>query len=260
MDKTYVSRSSGGLSSFSGTTLNDRYNYQQLSTFWSQQRATSRTTDWLYKFEYRIKDYEDYTAIGVSNLDYQLFTLTNQLDHKINKKHQQQVELKLSHREYKDKRQQDIEGNDIINSELTYLDTALGYEYSWQQKKRHNLAMSLDYVIRKDNGSGYYDSQKSTLKVTSKYRLNSKVSFTTQYQFIDFSYDRPSVKATDATTEDYSSHQQHRVKINSRFKLDRYLPITTQWLMGYQYVNEDSNTPQYTYERHIIETGLSFKF
>ena len=260
LDKTYVSRLSGGLSSYSGTQLNDRYNYQQLSTYWSQQRKATRSVDWLYKLEYRVKDYDDYSSIKISNLDYQSATLTNGFNHKITKRLQHNVSLKISHRDYKDKRQKDIKGEDISNSQLSYLDSTLGYEHLWQHSKRHKLSASLDYMLRKDNGSGYYDSREGTLKITSKYRLNAKTAFTAQYQYVDFSYERPSVQNTDTTTEEYSSHQQHRIKLNSRINLNRYLPLNTQWLVAYQYVNEESDKTQYAYERHIFETGLRFKF
>ena len=260
LDKTYVSRLSGGLSSYSGTKLNDRYDYQQLSTYWSQQRKATRSVDWLYKLEYRVKDYDDFSSINISNLDYQSATLTNGFRHKISKKLQHTISLKMGHRDYKDKRQKDINGKDIANSQLSYLDSTLGYEHLWQHSKRHKLSASLDYMLRKDNGSGYYDSHESTFKITSKYRLNAKAAFSAQYQYVDFSYERPSVQDTDSTTEEYSSHQQHRIKLNSRFNLNRYLPLNAQWLMAYEYVNEDSDKSQYTYKRHIFETGLRFKF
>ena len=260
LDKTYVSRLSGGLSSYSDTQLNDRYDYQQLSTYWSQQHKVTRSLDWRYKLAYRVKDYDDFSTINISNLDYQSVTLTNDFSHKITKRLHHIASLKISHRDYQDKRQKDIKGEDLTNTELSYLDSTLGYEHLWQQTKRHKLSASWDYMLRKDNGSGYYDSRESTLKITSKYRLNAKTAFTAQYQYVDFSYERPSVQSTDTTTEEYSSHQQHRIKLNSRINLRRYLPLNAQWLMAYEFVNEDSDKSQYTYKRHILETGLRFTF
>ncbi len=260
LDKTYVSRLSGGLSSYSGTRLNDRYNYQQLSTYWSQQRRTTRSIDWLYKLEYRKKDYDNFSSVGVSNLNYQSLALTNDFNHKITKRLQHEVSLKISHRDYQDKRQKDLKGDNIANTDLSYLDSTLGYEQLWQQTKRHELSVSLDYMLRKDNGRGYYDSRESTLKITSKYRLNAKTSFTAQYKYVDFSYERPAVQNTDTTTEEYSSHQLQSVKLNSQVKLKGYLPLNAQWLMKYQYLNDDSDKSQYAYERHIFETGIRFKF
>ena len=260
LDKTYVSRLSGGLSRYSGAELNDRYNYQQLTSYWSQKKAVNRKTDWQYKLEYRIKDYDDFSSISISNLDYQSFAIGNQFHHKASKRIQHQVGLNLSQRNYKDKRQKDIKGKDINNTDLNYLDTTLGYEILWKQNKRHKISVSFDYLLRKDNSTGYYDSHESTLRLTSKYRLNTKASFSAQYQYVDFSYERPTVPSSDPTTEDYSSHQQHRIKLGNRINLKAYLPLNAQLLINYQYVNENSDKSQYSYERHIVETGLRFKF
>jgi hypothetical protein len=260
LDKTYVSRLSGGLSSYSGSNLNDRYNYQQLSSYWSQKITAARHLGWEYKIEYRLKDYDDFSSIGISDLDYQSLSLTNEFTHKISKALQHQASVKLTRRDYKDKRQKNLQGNDEANTELSYLDAHFNYQHLWQQTKRHKLSMSLGYLLRKDNGSGYYDSAESTLKLTSKYRLSAKTSFSAQYQYVDFAYDRPSTQTSDATTEEYSSHQQHRLKLNSKVSLNRYFPVNAQWLINFQYIDENSDKSQYAYERLIFETGLRFKF
>ena len=260
LDKTYVSRLSGGLSSYAGTQLNKRYNYQQLSTQYEQHINLSKKSQWQYELAYKNKDYENYANAGISDLDYQALNIENRFQRFISKRQHQQWRLNLAHRQYANKLQKDIKGDDIKDTNLTYLDATLGYEHSWQSSRKHTASVSTEYMKRDDNGSGYYNSHESSISFHSKYRFTGKSSFSSQYQYTDFAYERPSTQLSDTTTEEYGSHQKHRVKLKGRININRYLPLNAMLLLDYQYEQVSADKSQYQYSRHILETGLKFKF
>ncbi len=260
LDKTYVSRLSGGLSSYAGTLLNKRYNYQQLSTQYEQHINLSKRSQWQYELAYKNKDYENYANAGISDLDYQALNIENRFQHFLSKRQNQQWRLNLAHRQYDNKLQKNISGDDLKNTNLTYLDATLGYEHSWQSSKKHTASVSAEYMKRDDNSSGYYNSHESSITLGSKYRLANKSYISSQYQYTDFAYERPSVQTSDTTTQEYGSHQKHRIKLKGRVNLNPYLPLDANLLLAYQYEQVNADKSQYQYSRHILETGLKFKF
>ncbi len=260
LDKTYVSRLSGGLSSYSGTQLNNRYNYQQISTQYEQHINLTKKSQWQYELGYKHKDYEDYASLNISNLDYQAMNIENRIQRFMSKRHDQQWRLNLAHRQYANKLQKSIKGDDLAGTNLTYLDATLGFEHSWQASRKYKLSVTSEFMKRADNGSGYNDSHESTLTLASKYSFATKSYFSTQYQYTDFTYERPSTQISDTTTQEYGSHQKHRLKLNGRLNLNKYLPLDAILLLAYQYEKVDADKAQYQYSRHILETGLKFKF
>ena len=259
-DKTYVSRLSGGLSSYAGTQLNKRYNYQQFTTQYEQHINLSKKSQWQYELAYKNKDYENYANAGISDLDYQALNIENRFQRFISKRQHQQWRLNLAHRQYANKLQKDIKGDDIKDTNLTYLDATLGYEHSWQSSRKHTASVSTEYMKRDDNSSGYYNSHESSITLGSKYRLAGKSYISSQYQYTNFAYERPSVQTSDTTTQEYGSHQKHRIKLKGRVNLNQYLPLDANLLLAYQYEQVNADKSQYQYSRHIVETGLRFKF
>ncbi len=258
-DKTYVSRLNGGLSSYSGESLDDRYDYTQLTLKWQKQYRLSKTLAWQYLSQFKQKNYEDFDSLNITNLDYRIVTLGNVFEHKINKRQKDEFSLELSYRRFTHREQVDINGADMANTQLGYIDAALAYEHTLKTSKRHKLAMTLSYEKRKDNGSGYYDNRKGKIELQSRYRVGGKGSLITSYQFSDFAYDRDSNQSQTSTTDEYSANQKHQLKLNGKVNVSAYLPMNAQWLMGYRFEQINADKAQYSYQRHQLETGLKFE-
>ncbi len=258
-DKTYVSRLSGGLSSYSGESLDDRYDYTQLNLKWQKQYNLTRNLAWEYEVKFKQKNYQDFDSLNITDLDYRILTLGNMFEYKINKRQKDEFSVDVSYRFYTHREKVDISGADIANTQLGYIDAALTYEHTLKTSKRHKLAMGLTYEKRVDNGSGYYDNQKAKIEFRSRYRLLGKGSLTTSYQFSDFAYDRESNQGQPGSTDEYSANQKHQLKFNGKVSLNAYLPMNAQWLMGYRFEQVKADKAQYSYERHQLETGLKFQ-
>ena len=258
-DKTYVSRLNGGLSTYSGESLDDRYDYTQLKLKWQKQYKLSRSLAWQYETQFKQKNYQDFDSLNITDLDYRTLTLGNVFGHKINKRQKDEFSFDLSYRLYTHREQVDIKGGDIANTQLGYVDAALAYQYTLKTSKRHKLAMTLAYDKRVDNGSGYYDSHRAKIEFRSRYRVGGKGSLITSYQFSDFAYERESNQAQAGSVDEYSANQKHQLRLNGKINLSAYLPMNAQWLMGYRFEQVKADKPQYSYERHQLETGLKFE-
>ncbi len=258
-NKTYVSRLSGGLSTYSGESLDDRYDYTQLNLKWQKQIKLGRTLAWEYKTQFKQKNYQDFNSLNITDLDYRTVTLGNVFEHKINKRQKDEFSLELSYRLYTHREQVDIKGDDIANTQLGYFDAAVAYEHTLKTSKRHKLAMTLGYEKRIDNGSGYYDNHRSKVELQSRYRFGGEGSLITSYQFSDYAYERDSNQSQTGTTDEYSANQKHQLKLNGRVNLGAFLPMNGQWLIGYRFEQVTADKAQYSYERHQLETGLKFE-
>jgi len=258
-DKTYVSRLNGGLSTYSGESLDDRYDYTQLNLKWQKQHKLNKGLAWQYEVKFKQKNYQDFNNLAITDLDYRTFTLGNVFEHKINKRQKDEFSANVSYRLYTHREKVDISGADMANTQLGYIDAALAYEHTLKISKRHKLAMALGYDKRVDNGSGYYDNQKAKIEFRSRYRLSGKGSLTTSYQFSDFAYDRASNQGQAGTIDEYGANQKHQLKFNGKISLSAYLPMNAQWLMGYRFEQVTADKAQYSYERHQLETGLKFE-
>ncbi len=259
-NKTYVSRLSGGLSTFSGKSLDNRYDFKLLKTHWKKQKNIQKHLSWQYQVQYKIKDYQNFNTINISDMDYQSVNFENTFFHKINKRQQDEFNINVSYRHYKNKEQNDPLGNDIPNTRLDYLDAKIAYEHSLKTTKNHKLALALSHEKRVDNGSGYDDSHKSKIEIRSRLRVNNTMHFTSSYYFSDYTYERDDTPNSASTEEEYTAQSKHQIRLNTRVDLKSYLHMDARWLMAYRYEQINADKAQYSYVRHQIETGLKFTF
>ncbi len=259
-DKTYVSRLNGGLSSYSGQSLDDRYDFTQLDVLWLKKRKLSSYYAWQYRIKFKRKNYEDFSAINISDLDYSALTLGSVIEHKITRNQVGEWALDLTYRAYSDRAQVSVNGDALANTQLGYYDSALQYAHTLKTSKRHKVIAKIAYEKRQDNGSGYYDTHKSTLEIKSKYRIAAKASFSASYQFSGYAYERASNQGQASTVEEYTANNKHQVKLTAKVKLKALGLMDAQWLTGYRYEQVSADKSVYSYERHQLEIGLKFKY
>ena len=259
-DKTYVSRLQGGTDTYSGVPLDDRYDFEQMSV---SGFTTLKLKKRLYnemKFKWIDKDYEDFNQIAITDYDYQSFIVKNTLSHTIRKGQYQAFILGYESRLFKNREQKDLQGNEIANTDMVFQYLNLAYQHKYEKIKGVDLGFNLAYKVRNDNGSGYYDSKWMTLGMDSQFKLSKNTKLELAYSFKDFSYDREPLLDNTGLDEEFGSDSKHEFEIKSKTRLPKWVGKRAYWDARYSYLTADSNYTKYTYNRHILETGLKFTF
>ncbi|MCG8016383.1 MAG: hypothetical protein JAY97_09230 [Candidatus Thiodiazotropha sp. 'RUGA'] len=254
-DKTYVSRFSGDVGEYGGNDISDRYDYNSFSLNASFDLRITKKLITEIGLKHRNRDYEDFNITGLSNLDYSQYYLTNDWTYKQNKKNRYDFKLYLGTRNYDDKREKNLNGNEIAGSDLEYDYFGVSIGHRYKVDKNISISWELKYQDRKDSGSGYYDMDEIIADIGIKYRFIKNWRFIGSLLYIDRNYP---VRISISDENDIQSPDKQGYAIKFRFERD--LPeiskYDTRAYIGMIYEDYDSDEPAYVYDRMQVMTGI----
>jgi len=258
-DKTYVSRFTGEVGTFGGQDISDRYDYDSWDAKGKFSIMLNEHVGTGLALKYRSRDYEDFDIDGLSNLDYDQLFVSNDWTYKQSQKSKFALSLYLGKREYDDKREKDLNGNEIPASDLTY--DYYGAEISQRYKVSPDLRVKweLKYQDRQDSGSGYYDMDEFVADIDLRYRVSNNWNLVTSALYIDRNYP---VRITIADENDIQSpdKQGYALKLRAERELPSLSDYNANAYLGVIYEDYDSDEPAYIYDRYQIMAGLKARF
>ena len=258
-DKTYVSRSTGQIGTFSGNDIRDRYDYDA----WGLEAKTTvnltKALKTSLQLDFLDKDYEDYNSPGLSNFDYDQIGLNNDWSYKIDKNSKLAFELSIANREFDDKREKDLLGNTIAgtNLEYDYFAFLIGYERDISDKLEASLKYT--YEERRDSGEGYYDTDYSTVLAKLRYKADDTLKITGSISYQDKDYINGSV-FDEVDDDGEPSRDGYTLKLNVDKKLAIATDYPTSLIAGIRYDDYGSNDPAYEYDRSQLYAGIKMEF
>ncbi|MEL7399111.1 MAG: hypothetical protein AAFN68_00920 [Pseudomonadota bacterium] len=258
-DKTYISRLTGERSRYAGEYLDDRYDYRQGELEWTKKDKLSRTLSHKWQLSYQRRDYQDYDQLNISDLDYQSFSISDQLRWKISKRQRHYFSAELTLRDYLNREQKNLQGDSLSNTELQYRYFSLGYRYRYTLKKRVEVNIEPQFELRRDNGSGYYDSDTIELASALEYRWSRHHQSQLDISYRDFSYGREPGLANDVE-EEFNGEKRIDVSLNHTIKAPSLLGKKGAVKLSYEYRSADANRSAYQYDRSIVSAALSVRF
>ncbi|MEH6825456.1 MAG: hypothetical protein V7629_16240 [Motiliproteus sp.] len=257
LDKTYVSRSSGQVGTFSGQRIDDRYDYRQ----WDAQAKTrvklSKPLATGLRLKLRGRDYEDYQIAGLSDLDYRQLTLANDWTFRPNKVSEFRGELSLTQREFDDKRQKESSGALLASTDLEYRYYRVELEYQRAFSGDFDAELTYAFEVREDNGPGYYDTDDHRLSLELGYTPgnNEEVSLKLGYQ------DRKYVNTS--TIDESNDGEPSKKGYFGAFEASKRLP---KWageplfFAALRYEDYDSSDVVYIYDSAQVSAGVRLLF
>lgn len=188
IDKNYVSKTTGLDATFNGESIVDRYDFEMANLNASISYKSEEKTKYELSYQHRQKDYQNFSITGLSNIDYDHDRLKFSVRYQMSEQGRLKVGVGTTIRDFKDRRIDDINGDDIpdTNLEYDYLDYSLGYEY--QQNEKFQIRSELRFIDRMDNGVGYADSNYDSLVLSARYALDREKSISASMRYSEYSF------------------------------------------------------------------------
>lgn len=253
-NKTYVQRSTGQVGTFSGSRIENRYDYDA----WGAEAKTAvYFTDALrigLEVNYLNKDYNDPNVVGLSNLDYDQVTFSNDWNYEITDNDDVEIVVEYARREYDDKREKDLSGSSIAGTDLEYdyYSGAIGYEHKFSSD--FSMELKASYEERRDSGEGYYDTDEFKLGAEINYTISPSLELAAGVTYRDKDYVNEPV--SDEVDDVHPSTDGYTYKLHLEKDLGKVVEYPVAAFFGVQYDDYDSEDPNYEYDRMRAFAGV----
>lgn len=259
-DKTYISRFTGERFAFGGGDASDRYDYRQILPALNFTYAASKQHNFSTQLTYVDREYQDYSALGLSNLDYQEYKLHSQWQYKPNKVSRYQFFAELQKRNYDQRLAVDASGDSIAGliSEYTYW--KLGLKTRFKLASGQWLYANLNVRERTDNGGGYFDTGTTQGSLRYYARIADETTVNISVRFNDLDYSRGQLTENIENQDETPSYQgwTYQARVQSKLWEFDKLPLLGYVSINYQDISAD--LAAYIYDRTRIEAGFKIEF
>lgn len=258
-NKNYVSRTTGEDATFAGESIVDRYDYVSGNLNAEVSFRSKQKTRFRLSYQRRNKDYESFSIPGLSDFDYSHDRYKFDVEFRLAKEHRLIAEIGQTDREYDDRRIDDINGNEIANTDLEYeySEYLLGYVYRPDQdlKVRFDVSNS----ERSDNGVGYNDSTYDRVSISVRKQMNEHEMFNFSLAYSDYAYDNRIFDDPALVEDDTFDNEGYQVKLDYRKKLQLGGKENLSLIYSLQADDYDSSDTRYEYSRVLFSIGLKYK-
>lgn len=258
-DKHYVSRTTGEDATFAGESIVDRYDYVSNNLNAEVSFRSKQKTRFRLSYQRRDKDYKNFSIPGLNDFDYSHDRYKFDVEFRLAKEHRLIAEIGQTDREYDDRRIDDINGDEIANTDLEYeySEYLLGYVYRPDQdlKVRFDVSNS----ERSDNGVGYNDSTYDRVSISVRKLMNEHEMLNFSLAYSDYAYDNRSFNDPALDEEDTFDNQGYRIRLDYRKKLQLNGEENLSLIYTLQADDYDSSDTRYEYSRVLFSIGLKYK-
>ncbi len=258
-DRSYVSRFSGDTFRFGGVNAEDRYDF----TRWEPSaRVTAKLSDQhrlRLTLSHRQQDYDDFTAIGLSNLDYDQTNIEAQWRYRPIDAFTITPELELSQRDYDDRPAADSAGADIPGSTLSYDYVGVGLRLRYELSDKTTISPRINFVQREDNGGGFYDTDDLRVAVSLNHKPAKNQRLYMVLSYSDLEYSRANTTNIEEDSE-APSRSGWRIRVSYEQPV---LQLADEHLIGFvnlQAEDFDADLREYQYDRYQATVGVKYSF
>lgn len=258
-DSTYYLRNTGNIATFGGEVIGDRYDANWFDIRGRGKYPFSKLTALTFDIRWRNKSYEDYTAIGLSNLDYSELQFQGGFDLKFDNSWRWQPSLEWRGRYFDNKRIPDLQGDLIEDTDLKFSYLRLINDFYVDVSDSIDIKVGYDIKQREDNGQGYYDNTENNANVRIRYREKPhELAFYIAY--VDRSFDNQTSDASAELEEENKSKQGFNVRLKYEYSLEEIITNNMKLVFEMEYGDYDNSDPFYVYERNQAYVGFESRF
>ncbi len=259
-DKTYISRFTGKTATSRGQPIPDRYDNVKQELRLDYRHKINKKNIIRVRSYYQQKDYFDYIATSLSNLDYDEFMAQLAWKHNISKFWFINTVARFKDRYYDDKRAKDSAGNSIESSNLEYRYYRGNISSTWRLDKKQRVTLSFDHELKLGNYSSYFDRETTNAAINWRYKFDDKASLTLAVRYNDFR--RNNEVIDDEVEEQDNSIDHNGYRLDAKYK-KMLLKSEHYNLAGFiraNWLDDDSDREIYQYDRSTIELGVRASF
>lgn len=258
-DSTYVSKSTGLIGVFGGQSIADRYDSRTTNFNAEMSYRTKQKTKFTLGYQRRNKDYEDFSIVGLSDLDYRHNKVNLDIDYRLSDVSRMIFELSKIDRKYLDRRADSSDGSDIPGTdlELNYTGYKLGYIFKPDKKIRWKYA--INFLERSDNNSGYQDNEYTTMAISLRYKMESARQIAATLKYSDISYLNQRATAANSFEEEDREKKGFKLKLNYLHPLGKQTGSLPIFFAELNVADFDSLNPDYEYQQTSLSAGLRWQ-
>lgn len=259
-ERTFVSRNTGVIGEFGGTPVPDRFDHMSLELRGRLDVELTDTSTLRAQVDLRDRSYEDYTNLGLSNLDYQQVFGELIWRYRPTDDHDLRFGISLGQRAYDSREGRALDGSVLTGTDLDF--SFFGAEASWKYElnDENDIRFTYDYNTRQDNVAGYFDTTRHTGALRYRYRPDKQNRFSAQIAYTDFNYDNIAASAIINNEENLGPNDG----VSASLSYDRLVfnkEKRSVWLeTKIALENFDSPNMNFVYDRSLIQLGLKFEF
>ena len=257
-DKNYVSRTTGEDATFAGESIVDRYDYVSNNLNAEISFRSKQKTRYRLSYQRRDKDYENFSIPGLNDFDYSHDKYQFDVEFRLAKEHRLIAEIGQTDRDYDDRQIDDINGDEIVNTDLEYeySEYLLGYVY--RPDRDLKIRFDVSNSERSDNGVGYNDSTYDRVSISVRNQLNKHEMLNFSLAYSDYAYDNRNFDDPALDEEDTFDNQGYRLKLDYRKKLQLSGEENLSIIYRLAADDYDSSDTRYEYSRILFSIGLKY--
>jgi len=253
-DKTYVSKNTGLVGVFRGSSIADRYDWDQVTTNAELTYLPTKNLSLDFNFENRAKDYAELAEASDFSYLHQKYLIG--LEYKSSDLGRFFINAALKQRDYNDKRGKNLLGDDVLGTDLIFDYNTLNLGYIYRPNKKVRWRYTYNYEERRDNTSGYYNATSGHLAITAKHQFGDYQYLTARIKYSKFSLINQIDFSEDQLEEQASDRKGLGVAIGYEWVFATLYDTNIALYSEIEYDNFESFDVIYTYESRKISLGV----
>ncbi|WP_444998366.1 hypothetical protein [Aliikangiella sp. IMCC44359] len=255
-DETYVAKETGLVATYDNNSIADRFDNKYKAYYLGFSYPISSESDIYIHYKNQDNNFTDFDFNGLDNLD-NLEKVTT-LGVTFYPRDSGHFFLNFQHkvREYNDRRDRNLLGELIVNSNLIFNDYITNVGYIYKPEKGTQWEYSFSYVNRTTNGTQYYDSQRGELKIVGDYKIADYHLLSVGLFYQTFFYDQDleqSFAYFDQTDIDQSGAT---LTLEYTWTLATLFETNLSFYANIQASQFDSTNEFYVYQRNQASAGI----
>jgi len=255
-DKTYVSKTTGLVATFGGQSIADRYDSDQINYLGELSYKPHKFLELDFSYQSREKTYQEFDIARLSNLDYSQQHALLGMNYKASNVGRFYLNTAYKQREYLDRRAKDLDGADILDTDLIYDYITLNIGYIYRPSKDIRWKYSYNYEDRTDNSTGYWNATSGYLSIAGKYRLGDYHFLKSRMKYSRFSYLNRLDPGEDPLDEEAKEKQGVSLMFGYEWIVATLFESNFAVYAELEYANFDNTNVIYTYERSKASLGI----
>lgn len=258
-DAIFVDRITGGVATFSGTMIDNRFDAEEAGFQLSGDVPLSAAANFLFSLRSFDKKYESYVELGLANLDYQQTRVNLGFEKQMGARTRVRTIIGTGTRRYVDRRAREEDGVLLADSDLEFtlfgvtgmLDIQLGDRWNWQ--------VGAEVDQRKDNESGYYDLTEASAFSQLRYRNEHFVNFLFTAAYLNRELDNIDDNAIMTLEEEEKEKDGYRIGTELVRNVTDWLNYDVDLILGLNYESFGHDNLFYNYDRSQFYIGARWR-
>jgi|GEM_PF-2985863 len=255
-DETYVNKENGFVTTFNAISIADRFDRDESGYFVGLAYLIRDDADIFVRYGSKALSYETFEIPDLDNLDNTEVSTT--LGARLAPRDSGEFYVELTHheREYDDRRDRDLDGVLVPDTDLILnrYETEIGYVHKPDDRSQWEYAFT--YENRTSNGSHFYESQRGVLNIRGDHWLADYHLLSFEFDFQTFFYDESLDQSFVYFDPGDVDERGVTLQVEYTWVLATLFQTNLAFYTNLQVAAYESPNPFYVYQRNQASAGI----